>query len=279
MRARDARSSAVRAASISRRRSASSASRRSVMSKITPSIHSRPPKPDNELAAVEHPAHHAVGAHDPVFLRERALRIGAVATSLSTFCWSSGWMMLMKRPAVARDEVVRRVARDPLDLVGDQLEPVAGVPRRAVDRAGDRRHQRPQQRVVGALVHGAQARARPGEQLHARERPVQVVVGADVGDPAAGRGRDREQPGAAQPGVLAQRDADAGDVEAVRLAVGDHEIGRLLAQRRERGLDARDRPRGVPGRVQPRTDLRLGGADQQHARLAPPDRSRARHHT
>jgi hypothetical protein len=45
MRARDARSSSVRACSISRRRSASSAARRSVTSKIAPSIHSRPPGP------------------------------------------------------------------------------------------------------------------------------------------------------------------------------------------------------------------------------------------
>ncbi len=45
MRIREARSSSVRARSISWRRSASSAARRSVMSNSAPSIHSRPPGP------------------------------------------------------------------------------------------------------------------------------------------------------------------------------------------------------------------------------------------
>ena len=45
MRAREARSSSVRAASISRRRSASSAARRSVMSNSAPFIHICPPAP------------------------------------------------------------------------------------------------------------------------------------------------------------------------------------------------------------------------------------------
>jgi hypothetical protein len=126
-------------------------------------------------------------------------------------------------------------------------------------------------------VHRAQARARPREQLHARERPVQVIVGADVGDAAARGSRDGEQPGAAEPRVLAQREADPGDVEPVRLAVSDHEVGRLLAQRRQRGVGARDGPGRVPGRVKPGADLRLGGSDQQHARLPPSHGSRSRH--
>jgi hypothetical protein len=57
---------------------------------------------------------------------------------------------------------------------------VVRVPRRAVDRAGDVDHQRAQQRVVGALLRGADAGARAGEQLGARERPRQVVVGAGL---------------------------------------------------------------------------------------------------
>ena len=70
-----------------------------------------------------------------------------------------------ERALRAGDEVLRRVARDALDLVADQLERVVGVPGRAVDRAGHVDHQRPQQRVVGALLRRAQAGARAGEQL------------------------------------------------------------------------------------------------------------------
>ena len=83
MRAREARSSSVRAASTSRRRSASSASRRSVMSKIAPSIHSRPPGPAHELAAVEHPADLAVGADDPVLERERPVASSRACSTAS----------------------------------------------------------------------------------------------------------------------------------------------------------------------------------------------------
>jgi hypothetical protein len=64
-------------------RSASSAARRSVMSNSAPSIHSRPPARD-ELAAVEHPADLAVGAHDPVLERERLARSARLATPRST---------------------------------------------------------------------------------------------------------------------------------------------------------------------------------------------------
>ena len=122
-----------------------------------------------------------------------------------------------------------------------------------------------------------EARARAGEQLQPRERAVQVVVGADVARTAARRRRDREQPRAAEPRVLAQREADGRDVGAVRLAVGDHEVGRLLAERGERRLGAADGTRRVARGVQPRADLGFGGADEQDTRLAPPHRSRASH--
>ena len=69
---------------------------------------------------------------------------------------------------------------------------------------------------------------------------------------------------------LAQRAADAGDVEPARLAVDDHEIGRVLVQRRERRLDVAHRAHGVAGRADPRLDLGLGQADDEHAGLPAP---------
>ena len=182
------------------------------------------------------------------------------------------------RPPLAGDEVLGREARDPLDLVADQLDPVAGVPCRAIDRPRHVDHERAQERIVGALLRRPQADARPGEQLAPRERAIHVVVGAGAErrvrhPPAPRRAHDREHPGLADPPVRAQRTAHPGRVEAARLAVGDHQLDRLLAERRERLAGPAHRPRRVPGRTQPRLDLGFGGADQQHAGLAPPDRS------
>jgi len=131
------------------------------------------------------------------------------------------------------DEVGRRIAGDPLDLVADELEPVPGVPGRAIDRAGHVEQQRAEQRGVRALLHRPQARAGPGEELRAGERPMQVVVGADVeggvGHPSPRRSDDREQPGVAQPGIVTQRATHGGRIEAGRLAVGEDEVDRVLA--------------------------------------------------
>ncbi len=105
MRARDARSSSVRASSISRWRSASSAARRSVMSKIAPSIHSAPAGPGHELAAVEHPAHLAVGADDPVLERERPASSDASAIGLEHLLAVVGVDDAQQRAPLAGDEV------------------------------------------------------------------------------------------------------------------------------------------------------------------------------
>ena len=162
MRAREARSSAVRAASISRRRSASSASRRSVMSKIAPSIQRRPPGPwtswprSSTQRTRRRRARSGTRARTAVGLVGRPRRRRAIASR------SSGWMMLMQRPPRAGDEVGRRVAGDALDLVADQLELWSGVPGRAVDRAGHVDHQRAQSAVVercSAAAGPARARA------------------------------------------------------------------------------------------------------------------------
>ena len=210
----------------------------------------------DELAAVEHVADRAVRAHDPVLLRERLLVVARGRDLAHDLLLVVRVDDAQQRPPRARDEVVRGIAGDPLDLVGDQLEPVPRVPGRAVDRAGDGRHQRAQQRVVGALVDGAQAGARACEQLHARERPVQVVVGADVGDPAARRRRDREQPGAPQARVLAQGEADRG-----------RRRGRPARDRRSRGPPA---PRRGPPAPPPRRARCAWRGRPRAARSRPP---------
>ena len=184
-----------------------------------------------------------------------------------------------QRAPRAGDEVRRQVARDALDLVADELDDVPGVPRRAIDGSRDVEHQRPHEPVVGALARRAQAGAGAREQLAARERPVQVVVGAGgegrVG-PAPLRG-DGQHPRSVEARVGVQRAAEIGRVEAARVAVDDDEVGRLLAQRRQRGLRVGRHARRVPGRAQPRVDLALGGADHQHSGLAAPDGSRIGH--
>ena len=144
---------------------------------------------------------------------------------------------------------------------------------------GNVEHQRAHEPVVGALARRAQARAGAREQLAARERPVQVVVGAGgerrVG-PAPLRG-DGQHPRSVEARVGVQRAAEVGRVEAARVAVDDDEVGRLLAQRRQRGLRVGRHARRVPGRAQPRVDLALGGADHQHSGLPAPDGSRIGH--
>jgi hypothetical protein len=179
------------------------------------------------------------------------------------------------RAVRAGQEVGRRVARDALDLVADQLERVPGVPGGAVDRARHVDHQRAQQGVVGALLGGAQAGPGAGQQLGARERAVQVVVGARVerrvGRPAPRLDGDGQHPRLLEARVLAQRAADTGGIEATRLAVDDDQVDRLGVEQRAGVLDAPHRLHEVPGGPQPRLDLRLGGADQQHAGLAASD--------
>ena len=90
----------------------------------------------HELTAVEHPADLAVGAHDAVLEHERALLVDVAGDGLLDPGVVVGVDHAHQRPARAGDKAGGRVAGDALDLIGDQLEPVAGVPRRAVDRAG-----------------------------------------------------------------------------------------------------------------------------------------------
>jgi hypothetical protein len=238
-----------------------------------------PARSRHELAAIEHPAHLAVGAHDPVLQGEGQLVLGGVLHRALEHRAVVGMDDAQQRAPRAGHEVRRQVARDALDLVADELHHVPGVPRRAVDRTGDVEHQRPHEPIVGALARRAQAGPGAGEQLAARERPVQVVVGAGgerrVG-PAALRG-DGQHPRAVEARVGVQGAAEVGRVEAARIAVDDDQIGRRLAQRRQRGLRVGRHARRVPGRAQPRVDLALGGADHQHSSLAAPDGSRIGH--
>ena len=61
-------------------------------------VHPQPPaRAGHELAAVEHPAHLAVGAHDPVLDRERLLgrRRRGGDRARDTACGRRGWTMLI----------------------------------------------------------------------------------------------------------------------------------------------------------------------------------------
>ena len=269
MRWREARSSAERAASTLCASSASSAARRSVMSNSAPSSHSRPPGPGHGLAAVEHPAHLAVGAHDPVLEHERLAVLGRLRDRLEHDVDVVGVDDREDRALGRGQEVGRRVARDPLDLVADRLQHEVVVPGRAVDRARHVLHQRPQQAVVGALLGGAQAGARAGDQLRARERAVQVVVGARVehrvGHPALRGDRDRQQPGVPQARIVAQQAADRGRVEAGGVTVDDDQVDLF-------GLELGDRPRRhaePPAGHAPRRGARTGSPAPRRPPRAP----------
>ena len=180
IRMREARSSSVRARSISRSRSASSAARRSVTSNSAPSIQRRPPGPSTSCPR---------SSTQRVPPSARMMRYSTANVGCSSVTSATARMHPLavarvddarQRPLRAGDEVRRRIARDPLDLVADQLQPVSGVPGGAVDRAGDVDHQRAHQRVVRALLRRPEAGAGAREQLAAGERAVQVVVGARV---------------------------------------------------------------------------------------------------
>ena len=214
-------------------------------------VHPQPPAgAGHRLAAIEHPAHLAVGAHDPVLEHERLVVLGRAGDALEHLVDVVGMDDAEDRALGGRQEARRRVARDPLDLVADHLQHEVRVPAGAVDRAGDVLHQGPQQPVVTALLRGAQPRPRSRDQLRARERPVQVVVGARVEHrvrhpPLRGH-RDREQPRIAQPRVLAQDPADRRRVQPGRVAVDDDEVDRLLLERRPGRIGTPNRPRCVP---------------------------------
>ena len=74
-----------------------------------------------------------------------------------------------------------------------------------------------------------------------------------------------------------QRATEVGGVEAAGVAVDDDEIGRLLAERGQRGVRPGRHAGRVPGRPQPRVNLALGRADHQHAGLPAPHGSRIGH--
>ena len=188
----------------------------------------------HELTAIEHPADLAVGAHDAVLEHERTLLVDVAGDGRFDPGVVVGVDHAHQRPARAGDEAGGRVAGDALDLIRDQLEPVAGVPRRAVDRAGHGGQQRAQQRGVGPLLHRAHADTDAGQQLRTGERPRQVVVGAALADRVGRPARDGDQPRVPEPGIGAQRAGHGGGLARAPAAVGDHQVGRLVVERVER---------------------------------------------
>ena len=136
------------------------------------------------VAAIEDPAQLAVGALDAVLEVERLPVVDRVLGLLEHRVAVLGADDAHDRaPRVGAEEVARRVARDPLDLVADELERVVGVPRRAVDRAGHVGHERAQQRLAGVAV-GEGALAAAGHRSVARERePRAEGEQAGAGDP------------------------------------------------------------------------------------------------
>ena len=100
IRTRDARSSSVRACSISCRRSASSAARRSVMSNIAPSTHSRPPAPGTTWPRSSTQRSSPSARTIRYSMAKARSRSAACSTARTSPSRSSGWTML---------SIVRRV--------------------------------------------------------------------------------------------------------------------------------------------------------------------------
>ena len=245
------------------------------MSNSAPSHHSRPPAPDTSWPRSSTHRTSPSARTIRYSSTERLAVVAGVVQCRLHLRAIVGVDDAPQRALLAGDEVRRRVAGDALDLVADQLDREVRVPGRAVDRAGDVDHQRAHQRVVGALLRGAQAGAGAGQQLGARERPVQVVVGAGVERGVrralVGGDGERQQPCLLELRVGAQRAADARHVEPGGLAVDDHEIGVVLGERGLCRLDVADGPDRVPGRADPGLDLGLREPDHEHAGLPAPD--------
>src|SRR6202008_3813283 len=88
------------------------------------------------VPAVEDPAQLAVGALDAVLEVEGLSVVDGVLRLLEhRLAGLAADDAHDRPPRVGAEEVARRIARDPLDLVADELEGVVGVPRRAVDGA------------------------------------------------------------------------------------------------------------------------------------------------
>ena len=224
-----------------------------------------------DVAAVEDPAHLAVGADDPVLEGEGALVLRRLLDDVLDPLEVVRVHDAQQRAPRARDERRRRVAGDPLDLVADELDDVPGVPGGPVDGARHVEQERADERVVGAVAGRGETGPGAREELAATERPLEVVVGTRrqgvVRTP-----RDRQQPGVLRAAVPAYRPAHGGDVAAAALGVDHDELDRAATvRRRQGGIDVGAREHGVTGCAQPRLHLRLDRADDEHRGGSPPD--------
>ena len=210
MRWREARSSAVRASSTLCASSAASAARRSVMSNIAPSSHSRPPGPGTGCPRSSTQRTSPSARTIRYSSTNGSSRLGRVRDGLEHDLDVVGVDDREDRALAGGEEARRRVAGDPLDLVADHLEQeVRRATRSGRSRPGRSPSASAAARSLARCSARAQPGARPSDQLGAGERAVQVVVGARVehrvGHPALGGDGDRQQPGVAEPRVVAQR--------------------------------------------------------------------------
>ena len=123
------------------------------------------------MASIEDPAQLTVRALDAVLQVERLTVVDGVLRLLQDRLAVLGADDAHDRaPRVGAEEVARRVARDALDLVADELQRIVVVPRRAVDGAGHVRHERAQHRLAGVAIDESSLAA-PGHRGE-RTRPA-----------------------------------------------------------------------------------------------------------
>ena len=217
----------------------------------------------HDMAAVEDPAHLAVGADDPVLEGEGAGVLRGLLDDVLDALEVVRVHDAQQRAPRAGEERRRRMAGDPLDLVADELDDVPGVPGGPVDGARHVQQERADERVVGAVAGRGEAGPGAREELAATERPLEVVVGTR----ATGRRRARR-----------------GRSPAARSPPCGRRGGSPGTRRRRRGPRARRRPRRAgprchgpspPGRRRRRRPRALHDR-LRAATAAPPARPRRR---
>ena len=134
---------------------------------------------DHLLATLEHPRRRPVRAHDAVFEPEGSVGGRRCPDPPVHVLAIVGMDDASERAPRAVDEVGRRIAGDPLDLVADHRHRPVGVERAAVDGAGYVRDDGGQLAVALVRLHAARSTESPNRRIlhrlviaHARAPPV-----------------------------------------------------------------------------------------------------------